>query len=161
MWTKPENIREYIGWSKRETYDGVSSRYSVVSSLFTRRSSWWEHEDITALTRSQLNELIKTYEGVNIKMSKTQVSHNMNVNGGILPLLAVLALQAIPFITGTVMPALGVGSLSDLASTGVKKTYGQWFIHQEMWMCMWDRNGRKTIAFRTRRTCRRKSSCQI
>lgn len=69
-------------------------------------------------------------------MSKTQVSHNMNVNGGILPLLAVLALQAIPFITGTVMPALGVGSLSDLASTGVKKTYGQWFIHQEMWMCM-------------------------
>ena len=48
----------------------------------------------------------------------------MKVNGGILPLLAVLALQAIPFITGTVMPALGVGSLSDLASTGVKKLMG-------------------------------------
>ena len=30
----------------------------------------------------------------------------------------------IPFLTGTVLPALGVGSLSGLASTGVQKLIG-------------------------------------
>ena len=30
----------------------------------------------------------------------------------------------IPFLTGTVLPALGVGSLSELASTGVQKLIG-------------------------------------
>jgi len=53
-------------------------------------------------------------------MSKTQVRHNMEFHGGILPLLAGLASQAIPFITGTVLPALGVGALS----SGVQKLMG-------------------------------------
>jgi len=48
----------------------------------------------------------------------------MNVHGCILPLLAGLASQAIPFITGTVLPASGVGALSSLASTGVQKLMG-------------------------------------
>ena len=30
----------------------------------------------------------------------------------------------IPFLTGTVLPALGVGALSELASTGVQKLIG-------------------------------------
>ena len=38
--------------------------------------------------------------------------------------LAGLASQAIPFLTGTVLPALGVGALSGLASTGVQKLVG-------------------------------------
>ena len=50
-------------------------------------------------------------------MSKSQVAHNMKVQGGFLPLLAGLASQALPFLTGTVLPALGVGALSGLAST--------------------------------------------
>ena len=90
------------------------------------------HSDLTgehtiAVTQSQLNKLNKAKQagkGVNIKMSKIQVRHNMKVHGGILPLLAGLASQAIPFITGTVLPALGVGALSSLASTGVQKNYG-------------------------------------
>ena len=45
----------------------------------------------------------------------------MKVQGGFLPLLAGLASQALPFLTGTVLPALGVGALSGLASTGVQK----------------------------------------
>ena len=55
-----------------------------------------------------------------IRMSKTQLAHNMKMEGGFLPALAGL----IPFLTGTVLPALGVGALSGLASTGVQKVIG-------------------------------------
>ena len=52
-------------------------------------------------------------------MSKTQFAHNMKI-GGFLSALAGL----IPFLTGTVLPALGVGALSGLARTGVQKLIG-------------------------------------
>ena len=48
----------------------------------------------------------------------------MKVQGGFLPLLVGLASRALPFLTGTVLPALGVGALSGLASTGVQKLVG-------------------------------------
>ena len=79
------------------------------------------------MTQSQLNQLKKAHEagkGVTIKMSKSQVAHNMKIQGGFLPLLAGLASQALPFRTGTVLPALGVGALSGLASKGVQKFVG-------------------------------------
>jgi len=66
-------------------------------------------EHTIAVSQSQLNKLNRAKEagkGVNIKMSKTQVRHNMKVHGGILSLLAGLASQALLFITGTVSPAL-------------------------------------------------------
>ena len=44
----------------------------------------------------------------------------MKIEGGFLPALAGL----IPFLTGTVLTALGVGALSRLASTGVHKLIG-------------------------------------
>jgi len=44
----------------------------------------------------------------------------MKVLGGFLLLLAGLASQALPFLIGTVLPALGVGALSGLASTECK-----------------------------------------
>ena len=44
----------------------------------------------------------------------------MKIEGRFLPALAGL----IPFLTGTVLPALGVGTLSGLASTGVQKLIG-------------------------------------
>ena len=53
-------------------------------------------------------------------MSKTQLAHNMKIEGGYLPALAGL----IPFVTGTVLPALGVEALSRLASSGVQKIIG-------------------------------------
>ena len=77
-------------------------------------------EDVIALTRSQLDRLVEAYEekkGKTIRMSKTQLAHNMKIEGGFLPALAGL----IPFLTGTVLPALGVGALSGLASTDVQK----------------------------------------
>ena len=52
-----------------------------------------------------------------IRMSKTQLAHKMKIEGGFLPVLAGL----IPFLTGTVLPALEVGALSRLASMGVQK----------------------------------------
>jgi len=69
-----------------------------------------------ALTHSQLNRLQKAYEswkGITIRMTKRQVAHNKKIEGGFLSLLAGLASK--------VLPALGIGALTGLASTGVQK----------------------------------------
>ena len=79
-------------------------------------------EDVIALTKSQVDRLVEAYEekkGMTIRMLKTQIAHNIKI-GGFLPASAGL----IPFLTGTVLPALGVGALSGLASTGVHKLIG-------------------------------------
>ena len=61
-------------------------------------------------------EAFEEKKGMTIRMSKTKLTHNMKIEGGFLPALAGL----IPFLTGTVLPALGVEALSGLASTGVQ-----------------------------------------
>ena len=53
-------------------------------------------------------------------MSKTQFAYNMKIEEGFLPKLAGL----IPFLTGTILLALGVGALSGLASMDVQKLTG-------------------------------------
>jgi len=58
-----------------------------------------------------------------IRMTKRQVAHNMKIERGFLSLLAGLASK--------VLHALGIGALTDLASTGVQK-----LVHQEGWLCM-------------------------
>ena len=45
------------------------------------------------------------------------MAYNMKIEGGFLSMLAGL----IPFLTGTILPALGVEALSVLASTSVQK----------------------------------------
>ena len=80
-------------------------------------------EDVIALTKSQLDRLVKAYEakkGMTIKCQKTQFAYNIKIEREVLPMLAGL----IPFLTGTVLPALGVGALPGLASTGVQKLIG-------------------------------------
>ena len=77
-------------------------------------------EDVIALTNSQLDRLVKAYEeknGMTIRMSKTQLAHNMKIERGFLRELYGM----IPLLTGTALPAFGVGALSGLASTGVQK----------------------------------------
>ena len=77
-----------------------------------------------ALTNAQhdkLNRAIEGGKGVTFRMSKKQLKHNIKVEGGFLGLLAGLAARALPMIAKTVLPALGVGALSGLASTGVQK----------------------------------------
>ena len=78
--------------------------------------------DILAVTESQAKKLAKAHkngEGITIRMSSKQLKYNMKVEGGFLGLLAGLAARA-----KTVLPALGVGALSGLASTGVQKAMG-------------------------------------
>ena len=65
-------------------------------------------------------EAYEERKGLKIRMSKTQVANNAKMEGGFLPALARL----IPFLTETVLPALGVGALSGLASSGVQKLIG-------------------------------------
>ena len=83
--------------------------------------------DILAVTESQAKKLAKAYEngkGTTIRMSSEQLKHNTKVEGGFLGLLAGIAARAIPFALKTVLPALGVGALSGLASSGVQKAMG-------------------------------------
>ena len=51
----------------------------------------------------------------------------MKIEGAFLPMLAGL----IPFLTGTVLPALGVVALSGLASTGVQKLIENGLYHKK------------------------------
>ena len=83
--------------------------------------------DILAVTGSQANKLAKAHEngkGISIRMSSKQLKHNTKIEGGFLGLLAVLAARALPMLTRTVLPTLGVGALSGLASAGVQKAMG-------------------------------------
>ena len=57
-------------------------------------------------------------------MSSNQVNHNTKIEGGFLGLLAGLAARALPMLAKTVLPALGFGALSGLASSGVQKAMG-------------------------------------
>ena len=96
-------------------------------------------EDVIALTKSEVDRLVKAYEekkGITIRMSKTQLAYNMKIEGGLLRPLAGL----IPLLTGTVLPALEVGDLSGLTSTGVQKTNWKWVVSKERRWCMSDRN---------------------
>jgi hypothetical protein len=84
-------------------------------------------DDVLAVTQVQANKLAKAYEnkkGMILKMSKAQLAHNMKTEGGFLPMLAGLAAKALPLLTRTILPALGVGALSGLASTAVNKAMG-------------------------------------
>ena len=84
-------------------------------------------EDVLALTKAQVTKITKAYQsgkGITIKMSKSQLAHNKKVEGGFLGMLASLAARALPMLAKTVLPALGVGALTGLASSGVQKVMG-------------------------------------
>ena len=86
--------------------------------------------DILAVTNSQAKKLAKAHKdgkGIMIRMSSRQLKYNTKIEGGFLGLLAGLAASAIPMIAKTVLPALGVGALSGLASSGVQKAMGRVF----------------------------------
>ena len=83
--------------------------------------------DILAVTGLQAKKLAKAHEngkGITIRMSSNQHKHNKNIKGGFLGLLAGLAARVLLLVAKTVLPALGVGALSGLASLGVQKAMG-------------------------------------
>ena len=84
-------------------------------------------KDKLAITDAEINKLKRAKEqgkGLTIRMSKKQLKHNIKEEGGFLGLLAGLAARALPMIAKSVIPALGVGALSGLASSGVQKAMG-------------------------------------
>ena len=83
--------------------------------------------DILAVTNSQAKKLAKAHEngkGITIRMTAKQIKHYTKIEGGFLGLLAGLAARALPVLSKTVLPVLGVGAFSGLASSGVQKTMG-------------------------------------
>ena len=86
-----------------------------------------EGDDILAVTNLQVRNLAEALEngrGITIRMSSTQLKQNKKIEGGFLGLLAGLAARALPLVAKTVLPVLGVGALSGLASSGVQKAMG-------------------------------------
>ena len=86
-----------------------------------------EGDDILAVTNSQAKKLVKAQEngrGITIRMSSNQLKHNTKIEGGFLGLLPGLAARALLMLAKNVLPALGVGALSGLASSGVQKAMG-------------------------------------
>ena len=70
----------------------------------------------------------------------------MKIEGGFLSLLAGSASRAIPFIAKTVLPALGVGALSSLASTGVQKLVGDGlYIKKGGCVCEVETDGKRVL----------------
>ena len=79
-------------------------------------------EDVIALTISQLDRLVEAYverKGMTTKMSKTQLAHNMKIEGRFS---SVSWIDSIP--NRNCFTRIGVGALSGLASTGVQKLIG-------------------------------------
>ena len=110
---------------KQKLKHSINANCAATSIKLGKNDLEGEHK--LALTNSQYNRLQKaknTGKGITIRMSSKQLKHNLKTEGGFLPLLAGLAARALPMIAKTVLPALGVGALSGLASSGVQKAMG-------------------------------------
>ena len=110
---------------KKKLQHAIKSGCSTVSIRLGHEDL--EGDDIIAVTNSQAKKLAKSHEngrGITIKMSSNQLKHNTKIEGGFLGLLAGLAARALPMLAKTVLPVLGVGALSGLASSGVQKAMG-------------------------------------
>ena len=120
------NVKLNISEGQKQKIKSSLANNQPVSIRLTNENL--EGSDVVALTQRQINKIAQAQQqnkGVTIKMSKTQVQHNMTVNGGLLPLLAGLASSILPAITGTVLPALATGALSSVASNLVGKLFNQ------------------------------------
>ena len=101
-----------------------------------------EGNDILAVTNSQVKKLAKALENGKGIMSSKQLNHNTKMEGGFLGHLARLAARALPMIAKTVLPALGVGALSGLASSGVRKAMGTGlYLQKEGCVCQVETDG--------------------
>ena len=124
--TKYINVKVNISeWQKEKLQHAIKASCPTVSIRLDHENL--KGNDIIAITNSQAKKLAKAYEngkGITIRMTPKQLKHNTKIEGGFLGLLAGLAARAIPMLAKTVIPALGVGAPSGLASSGVKKAMG-------------------------------------
>ena len=110
---------------KQKLKHAIDAGCTITSLRLGKDNLKGEHK--LAITTAQYNKLKRAVEqgkGITIRMSKKQLKHNIKVEGGFLGLLAGLAARALAVIAKTVLPALGVGAISELASAGVRKAMG-------------------------------------
>ena len=124
--TKYVNVKVNISEGQKEKLQhAIKASCSATSIRLGHKDL--KGNDIIAVTNSQAKKLAKAREnvrGITIKMTSKQLKNNTKIEGGILGLLAGLAARALPMLAKTVLPALGVGALSGLASMGVQKAMG-------------------------------------
>ena len=120
------NVKVNISEGQKEKLQHVIKAGCSAVSIHLGREDL-KGNDILAVTNSQAKKLAKAHEngkGITIRMTLKQLKHNTKIEGGFLGLLAGLAARAIPMLAKTVIPALEVGALSGLASSGVQKAMG-------------------------------------
>ena len=124
--TRYINIKVNISEGQKEKLQhAVKAGCSAVSIRLGHEDL--QGNDIIACTNSQAKKMTKAHEngkGITIRMTSKQLKHNTKIEGGFLGLLAGLAARALPMLAKTVLPALDVGALSGLASSGVQKAMG-------------------------------------
>ena len=123
---KYANVKIIISEGQKEKLQhAIKASCSAVSICLGHEDL--QGNDILAVTNSQAKKLAKAHEngkGITIRMSSRQLKHNTKIEGGFLGLLDGSDARTLPMITRTVLPALGVGALSGLASSGVQKAMG-------------------------------------
>ena len=124
--TRYVNVRVNVSEGQKEKLEhAIKASCSAVSICLGHEDL--EGNDILAVTNSRAKKLAKAHEngkGIMIRMTLKRLKHNTKIEGGFLGLLAGLATRALPMIAKTVLPALGVGALSGLASSGLQKGMG-------------------------------------
>ena len=124
--TKYVNVKVNISeWQKEKLQHAIKAGCSATSIRLGHKDL--QGNNIIAITNSQAKKSAKAHENgkvITIRMTSKQLKHNTKVEGGLLGLLAGLAARAIPMLAKTAIPALGVGALSGLASSGVQKAMG-------------------------------------
>ena len=124
--TRYVNVKVNISEGQKEKLQhAIKASCSAVSIRLGHEDL--KSNDILAVTNAQAKKLAKAHEngkGITIRMTSKQLKQNTKIEGGFLGLLAGLAARALPMIAKTVLPALGVGALSGLASSGVQKAMG-------------------------------------
>ena len=120
--TKYINVKVNIPeWRKEKLQHAIKASCPMVSIRLDHEDL--QGNDIIAITNSQAKQIAKAHEdvkGITIRITSKQ----LKLEGGFLGLLAGLAARVIPMLAKTVIPALGVGALSGLASSGVQKAMG-------------------------------------
>ena len=87
--------------------------------------------DDMMLTKTQLKRIKKAMNnstGVDLKISKTQISHVVQEGGSLWSSLFSLGTKALPYVTKAVTkvaPALATGALQALGSLGIDKIFGK------------------------------------
>ena len=75
-------------------------------------------------------------------MSSNQLKHNKKIEGSFLGLFARLGARALPMLSKTILPALGIGAFSGLASSGVQKAMGSGlYLKKGGWVCKVETDG--------------------